>query len=92
MAATLADKVSSMAFYEEPGSRDPVSEMWDCAPDDPSAGRDWAMMFGIACGIARTEDPWESMDDVIGRALEATNEAYERFHGSGAPRPRTAVV
>lgn len=92
MATTLTDKVSSVVFYEAPGSRDPIAEMWRTAPDGPEAARDWAMMFGIACGIARSDDVWESMDDVIGRALEAANGAYERFHGSSGPKPKTAMA
>lgn len=84
MAATLTEKVSGMVSYEAPGSRNPVGQMWDCVPEDVETARDWAMFFGIALGIARSEDLWEPMDDVIGRALEAANAAYGRFHGRTA--------
>ena len=88
----LAEKTYSMVSCEAPGNRDPMAEMWERAPDDPEAARDWAMMFGIACGIARTEDLWESTGDVVGRALEAANEVYRRYTLPDAPSPKEAVA
>lgn len=45
---------------------------------------DWGMTLGIAYGIARGEDPYESPAGVIARAESAASEAWARWHGSEA--------
>lgn len=41
--------------------------------------RSWGLTVGIAYGIARGEDPYESDEDVARRALEAARAAYDRW-------------
>ena len=41
--------------------------------------RDWGVVMGVAYGIARGEDPYESRDSVLARALPAAKEAYANY-------------
>jgi hypothetical protein len=43
--------------------------------------RDWRMAFGVAYGIARGEDPYESQVSVCRRALDAARDAFTRWAG-----------
>lgn len=43
--------------------------------------RDWGMVYGVALGIARTEDLWESLESVSERAQAAALEAFKRLSG-----------
>jgi hypothetical protein len=42
--------------------------------------RDWGLAFGFAYGVARGEDPFESNDDVLARALLAAEDAFARWN------------
>ena len=39
--------------------------------------RDWGMTFGLAYGIARGEDPYESNESVAQRALDAARMVWK---------------
>jgi hypothetical protein len=39
-------------------------------------------VFGVAYGIARSEDPFEANDEVIERALLAARDAFGRWAGA----------
>jgi hypothetical protein len=41
--------------------------------------RDWGLVFGVAYGIARGEDPFEREDSVTSRALAAAGGAFRRW-------------
>ena len=41
--------------------------------------RDWGVMIGVAYGIARADDPFESRESVLERAQEAAQAAYCAF-------------
>jgi len=41
--------------------------------------RDWGFVFGLAYGIARGEEPYESDDSVCERAITAAREVFARF-------------
>jgi len=43
--------------------------------------RNWGMFYGVAFGLARTEEPCEPADSVAERAFEAAKLAFEGFHG-----------
>lgn len=45
--------------------------------------RAWGLMFGIAFGIARCEDPWESVESVAARAYEAAWPKFLEFTAGG---------
>jgi hypothetical protein len=49
--------------------------------------RDWALVVGVAYGIARSEDPFESFESVADRALEAARAAYARWAGAPSDPP-----
>ena len=88
---TLADRVFSVTDANgateyansptPPENREAVS-LDDCR--DMSAYemevRDWGVYFGVAYGIARSEDPFESTDQVGERAFAAAEEAWTRGH------------
>jgi hypothetical protein len=38
--------------------------------------RDWGVVYGLAVGIARCEEPFESIQSVTARALEAARVVY----------------
>jgi hypothetical protein len=83
----LADKVSTvLGAVAGAGFMDPVQTM-SVYPRAFEPGltafeadcRDWGFTFGVAYGIARGEDPYESDDRVCERALMAAREVFSRF-------------
>jgi hypothetical protein len=65
--------------------------------------RDWGFVYGLAYGMARGEDPYESTGSVSIRAMGAAIEAFKRWGGDDifkadafardrAARPETAEV
>jgi hypothetical protein len=84
---SLADKVSTvLGAVAGSGFMDPVQTM-SVYPRTLDPGltafesdcRDWGFTFGVAYGIARGEDPYESDDRVCERALTAAREVFSRF-------------
>ncbi len=47
---------------------------------------DWGAIYGLAFGIARTEDPWESDEDVAERAITAARTVFYRWGDGFAGR------
>jgi hypothetical protein len=83
----LAEKVSTvLGAVAGSGFMDPVQAM-SVYPRALEPGltafetdcRDWGFTFGVAYGIARGEDPYESDDRVCERALTAAREVFSRF-------------
>jgi hypothetical protein len=83
----LADKVSTvLAAVAGSGFMDPVQTM-SIYPRALEPGltafesncRDWGFTFGVAYGIARGEEPYESEDSVCERAMTAAREVFARF-------------
>lgn len=82
---TLEEKVRSVLFDE--GS------------DRPHRGLDWNMsdfecglesrgiVYGLALGIARPDDPCESMQSVAARAAEALDVVFEEFNSGPLVSP-----
>jgi hypothetical protein len=83
----LADKVSTvLSAVAGSGFMDPVGTMsiYPRALDPGLTAfeancRDWGFTFGVAYGIARGEEPYESEDSVCERALTAAREVFARF-------------
>ena len=89
---TLAEKTYSTAFGM-PDSPPAIEELWRTekalAADDRS---EWALTLGIAIGIARGENPFESIESVVARAVPAAAEALEGYSGSAAALIKTAIA
>jgi hypothetical protein len=84
---SLAEKVSTvLGAVAGAGFMDPVQTM-SIYPRALEPGltafeadcRDWGFTFGVAYGIARGEDPYESEDRVCERALTTAREVFSRF-------------
>lgn len=43
--------------------------------------RDWGMLYGVAFGLARTEEPCEPADSVARRAFEAAEIVFDKYNG-----------
>jgi hypothetical protein len=70
----FVDPVQTMSLYPravDPGLTDFEA---DC--------RDWGFVFGLAYGIARGEEPYESDQSVCERAMTASREVFSRFSKS----------
>jgi hypothetical protein len=83
---TLAEKVYAIIGYEAAsGHSMPIECVWKVPVRPHAKGSenygDWAFAFGVACGIARGEDPFESMESVIERAEPAARDAFLRYSG-----------
>ena len=82
---TLAEKVYAVIGFEPaPGHRAPIEELWTSIRRHSSSHSDladWGFTFGVAVAIARSEDPFGSMDSVVERALIAAAEAHKRYTG-----------
>jgi hypothetical protein len=50
--------------------------------------RGWGLLFGVAVGLARAEEPCESLGSVASRAFPAACEAFDRYFGEFAERPQ----
>jgi len=46
--------------------------------------RDWTMYYGIAVGLARTEEPCEPIQSVVVRARTAACEVFADLNGSSS--------
>ena len=86
----LTDKVSTvLGAAAAPGFVDPVQSVGSY-PRAEEAGltdfemdcRDWGFVFGVAYGIARGEEPYESDSMVCERAMVAAREVFSRFSAS----------
>lgn len=87
---TLAERVYNVLAAEHGiGINGPVSSA-HTYPATPQDGRltqfefdclDWGLVYGIAYGIARAEDAFESEESVTGRVLEAARVAHLRWAG-----------
>jgi hypothetical protein len=44
--------------------------------------KDWGFVYGMAYGIARSEDPWEADGQAAERALVAARDAFARWGGT----------
>jgi hypothetical protein len=86
----LTEKVSTvLAAVAGNGFMDPVQTI-SVYPRAPTPGltdfeadcRDWGFVFGLAYGIARGEEPYESDDSVCERAMTAAREVFSRFSKS----------
>lgn len=93
----LAEKVWAILGYEAAsGHTHPLERVWS-GPVQPAAGGamdygDWAFTFGVACGIARGEDPFETMESVIERAEAAAREVFVRYAGADVLADPAEVV
>jgi hypothetical protein len=83
----LTEKVSTvLAAVAGSGFMDPVQTMSiypraleSGLTDFESNCRDWGFTFGVAYGIARGEQPYESDHAVCERAMTAAREVFSRF-------------
>ncbi len=80
----LADKVYAVIGAEAPsGYTSPMEAFWSSRRElVDDAREDFGLALGVALGIARGEEPFESMDAVTKRAVAAATEAFERYAGS----------
>jgi hypothetical protein len=81
---TLADKTNSVAFGT-PDTPPGILALWricDKMRQDDHA--EWGLTLGIAIGIARSENPFESIESVVDRAVPAAEEAFGRYAGRDA--------
>jgi hypothetical protein len=87
---TLTEKVyvllSRETGHDLPGpvgavGRFPNHPEGECLTSFEQDCRDWGLAFGIAYGIARSEDAFESEDAVAARALVAARDAFGRWGG-----------
>lgn len=87
--ADLAQRVYEIGAAERSAIDAASSEFGMPKGDDLSAFeldlRDWSVLFGLAYGIARGEDPYESNSSVARRAAEATRIAWQRWNGVSRP-------
>lgn len=86
-AVFMTDTVSDAALngaHAQPAAADlhPLSQ-WELDL------RDWGAVYGVAFGIARTEEPFESIESVAARALNAARTVYAEW-GGGTFAPRNA--
>jgi hypothetical protein len=72
---SLSEKVRSVAGAES-SLMDRHGEPPFAASEFTADARDWLLYFGMAAGLARTEEPCESIDDVAQRARGAANEVF----------------
>jgi hypothetical protein len=74
---TLNEKVEAVASAESS-----VIDRFSTPPfDGPKVDtRDWHLYFGIAVGLARTDEPCEPISEVGARARKAANETFSRLN------------
>lgn len=91
-ALTLAEKVHNVLTADE--FRDSVTCTRDSRPECGELGGferdlcDWSMAYGVAVGLARTEEPCESIESVAERAFAAAGELFSGDSwGSFVERP-----
>ena len=87
MSATmnLAEKVLAVVGADE--FSDPIARAVGSQPANHNGQlswfevdlRDWGLFYGIAVGLARTEEPCEPIKSVADRALEAATDAFGRY-------------
>jgi hypothetical protein len=86
----LTDRVNTvLGAAAAPGFVDPVQAV-SSYPRQREEGltdfeldcRDWGFVFGVAYGIARGEEPYESDNSVCERAMTAAREVFSRFSAS----------
>jgi hypothetical protein len=70
----FVDPVQTISVYPRTADRGLTDFEADC--------RDWGFVFGLAYGIARGEEPYESDDSVCERAMTAAREVFSRFSKS----------
>ncbi len=99
---TLEEKLTAILMVDDTG-RGPVGR---CSAEPASYNsklsefegdlRDWGLVYGMAFGLARMEEPCESMESVADRALIAARAAYKRYGGEISerhePGPLVAAV
>jgi hypothetical protein len=90
---TLAEKVRAVLARDDTGEG-PIGLAASKIGPAPHTDRDsdisaWGVTFGIAWGIARTEDPFESDEQVGQRAMSAGWAVFSEFNDPIAPGPRT---
>lgn len=91
----LAEKVRLIMSDDSSHLDDGVRQL----PDEDKLGRqlgefeldlrDWGLVYGMAVGIARSENPWEPLESVVARAGVAAREVYESWCGEFHQDPRT---
>lgn len=90
---TLAEKVHAVMGAED--FRNPVDRSAKLPFELPSNwstlqidAQDWLLYYGVAVGLARTEEPCEPIFSVVERARGAANETFSRLNwdsdGAGA--------
>lgn len=89
---TLADKLRAVLARDDTGNG-PIGLAASTLGSGPHPDRDldictWAVMFGIAWGIARSENPFESDDAVGERSLDCAWSQFLASNGPIAPGPR----
>ncbi len=89
---TLAQKVRAVLARDDTGEG-PVALVEKKLGPGPHPDRDldigaWGVTYGIAFGVARTENPFESDEEVGKRAMEAAWPLFIEFNGPIPPGPR----
>lgn len=80
MSSTLTDRVYAALAAEEHDALYIAAHAAETQTERDLDLIDWGMAVGIAFGIARGEDPYESPEAVIARAEQAASEAWARRH------------
>ncbi len=84
LSSALAERVHAAMAAEDSSALD-HGGTYPTKPDEAYLStfeldcREWGIMYGFAYGIARGEDPYESVQSVGERALEAATEAWKRY-------------
>ena len=80
-AMSLAEKTESVAFGW-PDTPPSIEALWETCKQIPENDHgDWGLTLGIAIGIARSENPFESIESVVNRALPAAAYAFGEYTG-----------
>ncbi len=82
MAATLTEKVREILFEHEDRAPKRALDHVHARPDrmleeHEYVSREWGFTYGLAYGIARSEDPDESNESVARRARHAADEMFD---------------
>jgi hypothetical protein len=89
---TVADKLRAVLVRDDTGNG-PVGLSINRLGLGPHGDREldictWAVVFGIAWGIARAENPFESDEEVGKRAMDIAWPQFLDFNGPITPGPR----
>lgn len=80
---TLAEKIQAVAVTESSRVDRYVEPPFGLSGADSNARADvadWILYYGMAIGLARTEEPCEALESVARRARAAANKAFAQLN------------